>query len=135
MAFAFVNDNKIKKILDISEDEAMLDSHLYQYVLNTDDMDRYPAVGWCCENRIAFPDIKPVTPRQIRQGLILLGHSLSDVDNAIAALPEPHRSLASAEWEYSTLVFRRNQLVEMLGQAQGWTADELDNLWIFAGAL
>ena len=135
MAFVFINDNKIQKILDVSEDEAMSEAHYYQQVISTDAMSRVPYVGWCYDNGAIFPDIKAVTPRQIRQALILTGHSLSDVDNAIAALPEPHRSLASAEWEYSTLVFRRNQLVEMLGQSQGWNAQQLDDLWIFAGTL
>lgn len=135
MPFAFINDNKVVKILDVLESEAMSEAHLFQQVFDVSIFSREPKVGWIHESGKVFPDIKPVTPRQIRQALILTGHSLSDVDNAIAALPEPHRSLASAEWEYSTLVFRRNQLVEMLGASQGWTAQDLDDLWIFAGGL
>lgn len=135
MPFAFINDNKVIKILDVSEDEAMSEAHLFQQVFDVSIFPRTPSVGWIFENGEIYPDIKEVTPRQIRQALILTGNSLSDVDNAINSLPEPYKSLAHAEWEYSTLVFRRNKLVGMLGQMQGWTEQQLDDLWIFAGTL
>jgi hypothetical protein len=79
--------------------------------------------------------VRDVTPRQIRQAWILSGKQLSEIDDAIAALPEPHRSLAQIEWEYSTIVMRNNPLVAMLGQAQGYTSQQLDDLWILAASL
>ena len=54
------------------------------------------------------------------------------IDSVINTFPEPNRSLAKAEWEYSTLVFRNNKLVGMLGSLAGFTPDQLDELWNFA---
>lgn len=82
------------------------------------------------------PELIPdVTPRQIRQAWVLMGKQLSEIDNAIAALPEPHKTLAQIEWEYSTLVMRNNPLVAMLGVSQGYSPSDLDNLWKFAKTL
>ena len=135
MIFLFVNDNKVVDKKEMSEDDASLVAHHYQQVVPVDGLPREPMVGWIYDKGVFYPDIKAVTPRQIRQALILMGHPLSEIDNAINALPEPSRSLASVEWEYSTLVFRTNKLVGMLGHMQGWTEQQLDDLWIFAGKL
>ena len=80
-------------------------------------------------------EIKPVTPRQIRQALILSGIPLSEIDSAFAAFPEPTKSLAQVEWEYSTLFIRTNPLVATVGQLLGWTSEQLDQLWLMAGSL
>lgn len=135
MLYAFINDNIVKKLEDISEDELQGSLHLYQQIIPVSQFSRTPKVGWIFDNGQVYPDIKPVTPRQIRQAWILSGKLLSEIDNAINMLPEPTRSLAKTEWEYSTMVFRRNKLVGLLAQAQGYTEDELDQLWIFAGSL
>jgi len=79
--------------------------------------------------------IDDVTPRQIRQAWVLMGRQLSEIDNAIAALPEPTKTLAAIEWEFSTLVQRSNPLVAMLGASQGFSSDQLDSLWKFAKGL
>lgn len=76
-----------------------------------------------------------VTPRQIRQALILSGVSMQMIDGAIAALPEPHKSLAQIEWEYSTAFIRTNPFVIQIGQALGWTSEQIDNLWKLAASL
>lgn len=135
MIFAFINNYKVEQLEDLTIEDVDLIRHLYQIVIDTTDLPRAPKIGWVFDNGTLYPDIKPVTPRQIRQAWILLGNSLSIIDIAIDTLPEPHKSLARAEWEYSTLVFRRNKLVTMLGQMNGYTDDQLDTLWIFAGAL
>lgn len=80
-------------------------------------------------------DLPDVTPRQIRQALILSGVSLSTIDSAIDAMPEPTRSLARTEWEYSNAFERNRPLVKQVGIAMGWTDEQLDNLWILAGTL
>lgn len=79
--------------------------------------------------------ISDVTPRQIRQAWILMGHELSEIDNAIAALPSPYNKLAQVEWEYSMVVKRNNPLVAMLGVAEGFSSTQLDDLWKFAYTL
>lgn len=79
-----------------------------------------------------FPD---VTPRQIRQALILSGVSMSQITDALNTLPEPMKSLANAEWEYSNSFQRTRPLVASVGQMLGWSSTQLDALWKFAGSL
>lgn len=76
-----------------------------------------------------------VTPRQIRQALILSGVSMQMIDGAIASMPEPHKSMAQIEWEYSTAFIRSNPLVSQIGYALGWTSQQIDDLWKFAASL
>lgn len=79
--------------------------------------------------------IPDVTPRQMRQALILSGVSMEAIDTALNGLSEPTKSLAKAEWEYS-LSFQRNRpLVQQVGQMLGWTSEQLDALWEFAATL
>lgn len=133
--YAIINDNKIVDIREISEEEMIGIAGRNQNVIEYSSFVRPPYIGWLYEKGVAFPDIKSVTPRQIRQAWILSGQSLTVIEIAIDSLPEPYRSLARAEWEYSTIVMRRNPLVSMLASANGYTDDELDALWIFAGTL
>lgn len=79
--------------------------------------------------------IPPVTPRQIRQALILSGVSLSSIDAALGSLAEPTRSLALAEWDYSVSFHRDRPLVASVAEMLGWTSQQLDDLWLFAGTL
>lgn len=80
-------------------------------------------------------NLKPVTPRQIRQALLLQGLSLETIENALNSLPEPTKSLALIEWEYS-LEFQRNRpLVNSVAQLLGMTDEQLDTLWVFAASL
>jgi hypothetical protein len=82
--------------------------------------------------RLHIPD---VTPRQIRQALILAGKSLSDIENIIDGLPEPQRSLVKIEWEYSTMFERNNQFVIAMGPLCGLSETDMDNLWTLARTL
>lgn len=83
----------------------------------------------------AASQLPSVTPRQIRQALILSGVSMQMIEDAIAAMPEPSKSLAQVEWEYSTLFIRSNPLVAQIGTAVGWNSEQIDNLWKLAGSL
>jgi hypothetical protein len=76
-----------------------------------------------------------VTPRQIRQALLYSGISLTDIDAALNSLPEPTKSLAIVEWEYSIAFQRSRPLVEQVGQMLGWTSQQLDDLWRLAASL
>lgn len=76
-----------------------------------------------------------VTPRQIRQALVLSGVSMESVDAAIASLPEPMHSMAKIEWEYSTMFIRSNKFVAQIGYLLGWNSSQLDNLWQLASTL
>jgi hypothetical protein len=80
-------------------------------------------------------ELYDVTPRQMRQALILSGLTLSIIDAAIASLPEPNKSLAQVEWEYSVMFKRSNPLVNMIGYVVGKTPTEVDDLWRLASTL
>lgn len=77
---------------------------------------------------------KVVTMRQARLALLNAG-LLDDVTVAINSLPEPNKTVATIEWEYSQEVFRDKELVQVLGQLLGLTAGQLDDLFIAAVAL
>lgn len=77
---------------------------------------------------------KIVTMRQARLALLAAG-LLHQVDLAIDALPEPQRSAARIEWDYSSEVHRDRAFVQQLGQALGLSDEQLDALFIQAAAL
>jgi type IV secretory pathway VirB6-like protein len=79
--------------------------------------------------------IHDVTPRQIRQALILSGVSMASIESALDTLSEPTKSLAKAEWEYSISFQRNRPLVAQVGQLLGWSNAQLDALWKFAASL
>lgn len=79
--------------------------------------------------------IADVTPRQMRQALVLSGVSLNDIETALNSLSEPTKSLAKIEWEYSTMFQRNRPLVLQVGAMLGWTSQQLDTLWAFAKTL
>lgn len=73
-----------------------------------------------------------VTMRQARLALLGAG-LLAGVTAAIEALPEPQRTAAKIEWEYSTTVQRHRGLVQQLGAVLGMLPEQLDALFIAAG--
>src|ERR1017187_66994 len=81
------------------------------------------------------PVIPDVTPRQMRQALVLAGVNIANIDAAIATLPQPMQSLTQIEWDYSLAFERNNPLVAEIGAMMGWTSAQLDALWLFAGTL
>ena len=82
----------------------------------------------------APPVPSEVTMRQARLALLGAG-KLAMVDAAIDALPEPQRSAARIEWEYSSAVQRHNGFVAALGPALGMTPEQIDALFVAAAAL
>lgn len=75
-----------------------------------------------------------VTMRQARLALLEAGQ-LAAVEAAINALPEPQRSAARIEWDYSSEVHRDRAFVQTLGAALGLDADALDALFTRASEL
>lgn len=86
------------------------------------------------------PDPEPepvpqsVTMRQARLALLSIG-MLQAVDMAIDALPEPQRTAARIEWEYSQEVERNKEFVLLLAPALGLTDEQLDDLFRVAVTL
>ena len=75
-----------------------------------------------------------VTMRQARLALHAAG-KLTAVNAAIAALPDPPKTAALIEWEYSSTVRRDSQFVAMLGPALGLDSAALDALFVAASKL
>ena len=70
-----------------------------------------------------------ITMRQAR--LVLLEHDLlANVQVAINSLPEPNKTKAQIEWDYSSVLQRNNLFVTLLGTALGLTDVDIDNLFI-----
>lgn len=84
---------------------------------------------------VALPTVPPsVTMRQARLALRAAG-KLAAVEAAIAALPEPDKTDATIEWEYSNEVLRHNGFVSRLGPLLGMSEAQLDALFVQARAL
>ena len=77
---------------------------------------------------------RAVTMRQARLALLGAG-ALAGVDAAINAMPEPTRSAARIEWEYSQEVQRHNGFVAALGPALGMSSAQIDALFVAAAKL
>ena len=75
-----------------------------------------------------------VTMRQARLALLGAG-LLAQVDAAIDALPEPQKSAARIEWDYSSEVHRNHPFVQQLGHALGLNDEQLDALFTQAATL
>lgn len=75
-----------------------------------------------------------VTMRQARLALLGAG-LLTNVDAAINAMPEPAKSAARIEWDYSSAVQRHNGFVQQLGPALGLTDAQIDDLFRVAATL
>lgn len=84
------------------------------------------------------PYINPVpqeiTMRQARLALLDIG-LLDNVTVVINSLPEPDKTKAQIEWEYSNALQRDNPFVTILGNALGLSSDDIDNLFITASGL
>lgn len=88
------------------------------------------------ESDAAMPPAVPamVTMRQARLALLGAG-LLASVDTAINAMPEPQRSAARIEWDYSSAVQRHNGFVQSLGPALGLSESQIDDLFRVAATL
>lgn len=75
-----------------------------------------------------------ITMRQARRALHQEG-LLSQVEAAIQALPDPPKTEAIIEWEYSNEVQRYNGFVSQLAPILGLSEQDLDNLFILGASL
>lgn len=78
--------------------------------------------------------LPPITARQLRLWLAGAGILIA-VEGLIAGLPEPQRTMAGIEWEFSLTYERAHPLVIQLGASLGLTSQELDTAWVNASKL
>ena len=88
---------------------------------------------------ITFQPIVNTTPQEVtmRQARLALLENglLANVQPAINSLPEPDKTKAQIEWEYSNALQRSNPFVATLGTALGLSSQDLDDLFIQASTL
>jgi len=75
-----------------------------------------------------------VTPRQARLELAKRG-LLANIDEIIALIPEPDKTVVEIEWEYAVSIERNSPWVIQLGSALGLDEEGLDELFKAAAAL
>lgn len=75
-----------------------------------------------------------VSMRQAKLALHAGGH-LAAVEAAIAALPEPQRTLAQIEWTSASVVERASATVALIAASAGLTESQLDALFAQAATL
>lgn len=78
----------------------------------------------------SFPaSLVPVTARQIRLQLVLIGVSLAQIDAALDQLPSPDKELAKIEWEYANEFDYNNPLVHQVAAMLGLNTESLQSFW------
>lgn len=85
-------------------------------------------------NQSAVVVPKSVSMRQARIALFNAG-LLSNVDAAIASLPEPQQTVAKISWDYSSTVERNNPVFIQLATALGLNSAQIDQFMINASKL
>ena len=136
MKYAFIKNNVALEV--VQTDPFMLFVQPYA--------EQFQEVDDTCQNGCILQDgnwIQPpvvvavpqeVTMRQARLALLENG-LLANVQPAINSLPEPDKTKAQIEWEYSNALQRGNPFVAVLGAALGLSSQDLDDLFIQASAL
>ena len=131
--YAVIDNNIVTNIIICDADFAA--SMPNDLVLDVENLTDKPSIGSGYDGTIfsAPPSIiSEVTPRQIRIALLMSGVSTTDIEAALDGLPEPTKTVAKIEWEYSISFVRTNVLVAVVGQLLGWNDAQLDELWILA---
>lgn len=100
------------------------------------DYQRWLDAGNTPQPAAVLPVLVPseVTMRQARLALLGVG-KLASVDVFINSLPDPPKTAAKIEWEFSNSIQRHNGFVAQIAPQLGMTSAELDNLFITASKL
>lgn len=74
--------------------------------------------------------MSPLTPRQLRLGLLSIGIHEADVDMKLVSDPS-----GMVEWKYASYLKRTHPLVDGLGSLFSITPEQIDTLWLWAAEL
>ena len=128
----YLSDSNSQELVEItSEEHSSLLAGQSTGMAIVPDNNGYPVLS---EPAVVLYVPVKVTMRQARLALLQAG-LLSQVEDAINALPEPPRTAARIEWDFSSEVFRDREFVIMLGNTLGLDDEEMDSLFITAATL
>jgi hypothetical protein len=92
--------------------------------------------GWVRAEAPPPPVPESVEARQLRDWLILNGHSIASIDAAIDAIPDQQsRELTSNQWNFSTSYTRRHPMFAAFVAVTQLTDDEIDQAFREAASL
>ena len=136
MKYAYVQNNTAVEVVESNPHMLFVPHYAAQFIVVADEVQ----AGWKLvggeweepEPVIYIP--QEVTMRQARLALLENG-LLANVQPAINSLPEPDKTKAQIEWDYSNALQRSNPFVAVLGSALGLSSQDLDDLFIQASAL
>lgn len=140
MVFAQIKDGVVKNTVVLEDASlASLFKEGYDDILQIDATFPQPGIGWTFDGlKFKAPPIPAdpalildVTPRQMKQALVIMG-VYDSIKPALDALPEPTKTLATIEWEYSLAFQRHRPIVNQIAAMLGWTQEQVDQLWKFA---
>jgi hypothetical protein len=103
---------------------------------DTDHAMRLVARGW-----VEMPEPEPAVPEPVsevqtwalREACMIAGYT-AQIETAIAALPEPNRSVATNRWEYKPTIRRHDPIIDALAQILEWSTETVDALFASAHA-
>jgi len=136
MKYAYINNNLAIEVVESNPQILFVPHYAAQFIEVTDDcFGGYELVNGQWQQPVIPVQIpQEVTMRQARLALLENG-LLANVQPAINSLPEPDKTKAQIEWEYSNALQRENPFVATLGAALGLSSQDLDALFIQASAL
>jgi hypothetical protein len=136
MKYAHVINNTINELVESDPFTLFVPGYAAQFIEVADEVQ----AGWKLVNG-EWTEPEPViyVPQEVtmRQARLALHENnlLVNVQPAINSLPEPDKTKAQIEWEYSNALQRSNPFVAVLGTALGLSSQDLDDLFIQASAL
>ena len=86
------------------------------------------------EQRVVWRSTAKVSMRQARLALIQAGY-MTQIQDALALIPEPDKTKVETEWQYSSVVERGSVWVAVLQPALGITDQQMDDLFALAATL
>ena len=133
MKLALIKNQKIEQIIVADTIESVSSIFADYLIVNVTGVDCGPGDSYISGEIVkeSSAEVIPneITMRQAR--LILLENNLlSSVSQAITSLPEPNKTKAQIEWEYSNTLQRNNYFVSVLLSALGLSNTAVDNLFI-----
>ena len=137
MKYAHVVNNAINEIVESDPRMLFVPGYAAQFIEVPDNVEtgwKLVDGEWVAAGPIVNLVPQEVTMRQARLAL-LDAELLGNVQAAINSLPEPAKTKAQIEWDYSNALQRSNPFVATLGGALGLDSEALDNLFIAASKL